>query len=94
MKDRSGKKKKPSGGLQVLKNLGTHLTVQAAEETLDTGMPRSPYREQLQFLLGGERRTPVLLVGPPGAASAPCSSASSPTSSRPRTSAATATWTR
>ncbi|WP_224366720.1 AAA family ATPase [Hyalangium versicolor] len=64
--DRSGKKKKKSGGLQVLNNLGTNLTVQAAEETLDTGMPRSPYREQLQLLLGGERRTPVLLVGPPG----------------------------
>lgn len=64
--DRTGKKKKPSGGLQVLNNLGTNLTVQAAEEALDTGMPRSPYREQLQFLLGGERRTPVLLVGPPG----------------------------
>jgi ATP-dependent Clp protease ATP-binding subunit ClpC len=66
IKDRFGKKKKPSGGLQVLTNVGTHLTVQAAEETLDTGMPRSPYREQLMLLLGGERRTPVLLVGPPG----------------------------
>ncbi|HEX8822785.1 MAG TPA: AAA family ATPase, partial [Archangium sp.] len=63
-----GKKKtpKPPGGLQVLPNLGTNLTLQAAEGTLDAGMPRNPYREQLQFLLGGERRTPVLLVGPPG----------------------------
>jgi ATP-dependent Clp protease ATP-binding subunit ClpA/ATP-dependent Clp protease ATP-binding subunit ClpC len=43
-----------------------NLTLQAAEGTLDTGMPRGPYREQLQLLLGGERRTPVLLVGPPG----------------------------
>ncbi|WP_224244201.1 AAA family ATPase [Hyalangium gracile] len=67
LKDRFGKKKNKSGGLQVLNNLGTNLTLQAAEETLDIGMPRSPYREQLQLLLGGERRTPVLLVGPPGA---------------------------
>ena len=64
---RGGKKKKKSrGGTQVLHTLGTNLTVQAAEGSLDTGMPRRPYREQLQLLLGGERRTPVLLVGPPG----------------------------
>jgi len=66
LEDRLGKKKKPKGGLQVLKDLGTNLTVQAAENALDLGMPRSPYREQLQLLLGGARRTPVLLVGPPG----------------------------
>lgn len=66
MDERLGKKKPKRGGLQVLNNLGTNLTVQAAENALDLGMPRSPYREQLQLLLGGERRTPVLLVGPPG----------------------------
>ncbi|HEX8701660.1 MAG TPA: AAA family ATPase [Myxococcaceae bacterium] len=67
LEDRPGKKKKkPQGGNQVLGSLGINLTVQAAEGTLDSGMPRSPYREQLQLLLGGERRTPVLLVGPPG----------------------------
>jgi ATP-dependent Clp protease ATP-binding subunit ClpC len=67
LEDRPGKKKKkPKGGNQVLGSLGINLTVQAAEGVLDAGMPRSPYREQLQLLLGGERRTPVLLVGPPG----------------------------
>lgn len=67
IEDRPGKeKKKKSGGNRVLGNLGTNLTLQAAEGSLETGMPRSPYREQLQLLLGGERRTPVLLVGPPG----------------------------
>ncbi|MFE8598514.1 AAA family ATPase [Archangium violaceum] len=68
-RERSGgkkKQKKSGGGTQVLHKLGTNLTLQAAEGTLDAGMPRSPYREQLQLLLGGERRTPVLLVGPPG----------------------------
>ncbi|HEX8433695.1 AAA family ATPase, partial [Archangium sp.] len=67
LKDKHGKKQqKPSAGTQVLHNLGANLTLQAAEGTLDTGMPRGPYREQLQLLLGGERRTPVLLVGAPG----------------------------
>jgi len=67
VQDAPGKKKpKPSGGLKVLSKLGTNLTLQAAEGSLDTGMPRNPYREQLQLLLGGERRTPVLLIGPPG----------------------------
>ncbi len=67
LKDRPGKlKKKQLGGNQVIGRLGSNLTLQAAEGTLDTGMPRSPYREQLHLLLGGTRRTPVLLVGPPG----------------------------
>ncbi|WNG47521.1 ATP-dependent Clp protease ATP-binding subunit [Archangium minus] len=66
-KDKDKDKKKKSGnGNRVLGNLGTNLTLQAAEGSLDIGMARSPYREQLQLLLGGERRTPVLLVGPPG----------------------------
>ena len=68
IQDRPGKPKKPSSGrgTQVLSSLGSNLTLQAAEDSLEPGMPRSPYREQLQLLLGGERRTPVLLVGPVG----------------------------
>lgn len=69
LEERPGKKKKskPSGSTQVLHTLGLNLTLQAVEGSLETGMPRSPYREQLQLLLGGpERRTPVLLVGPAG----------------------------
>jgi ATP-dependent Clp protease ATP-binding subunit ClpC len=61
---RRGKKK---GGLKVLGQIGTNLTLQAVEGVLDGGMPRAPFRAQLQFLLGAERPTPVLLVGPPGA---------------------------
>ncbi|MBM7116208.1 AAA family ATPase [Archangium primigenium] len=68
--DRPGAEKKHKkssvGGTQVLHTLGTNLTLQAAEGTLAAGMPRAPYRDQLQWLLGGERKTPVLLVGPPG----------------------------
>ncbi|MET0402863.1 MAG: AAA family ATPase, partial [Cystobacter sp.] len=63
---RSGKRAKKGSGPQVLHTLGTNLTLQAAEGSLAAGMPRAPYREQLQALLGGERRTPVLLVGTPG----------------------------
>ncbi|WNG27137.1 ATP-dependent Clp protease ATP-binding subunit [Cystobacter fuscus] len=69
VEERPGKgKKRPKkgGGTRVLHTLGTNLTLQAAEGSLAIGMPRVPYREQLQLLLGGERRTPVLLVGPPG----------------------------
>ena len=49
-----------------LKSLGVNLTVRAVDNSLPLGMPRSPLREQLHMLLGGERKQPVLLVGPPG----------------------------
>src|SRR6185295_13517540 len=38
----------------------------AVEGLLAIGTPRSPYREQLQLLLGGDRKQPTILVGPPG----------------------------
>ena len=63
-RERSEPDKKP--GSRVLPSLGTNLTLQALEGSLEVGMPRSPYRERLQWLLGGPRKTPVLLVGPPG----------------------------
>jgi len=49
-----------------LSSLGVNLTVRAVDNSLPLGMPRSPLREQLHMLLGGERKQPVLLVGPPG----------------------------
>ncbi|HEY3450295.1 MAG TPA: AAA family ATPase [Myxococcales bacterium] len=54
------------GRYKVLDKLGVNLTSQAIEGTLEGGMPRSPYREQLELLLGGDTKTPVLLVGPSG----------------------------
>lgn len=52
-------------GPRVLGRLGTDLTGKAAELSLPLGLPRSPYREQLQLLLNGPRKRPTLVVGPP-----------------------------
>ena len=57
--------KKPKS-LKVLPKLGVNLTRRIAQGDLSLGMPRSPYREQLQLLLGAGRGQPVLVVGPPG----------------------------
>jgi ATP-dependent Clp protease ATP-binding subunit ClpC len=55
--------------LRVLPRIAQSLTALAAQGSLPCGMPRSPYREQLQLLLGpidGRGRSAVI-VGPPGA---------------------------
>ncbi len=53
-------------GTTLLTELGFDLTRKAVAEELGLGMPREPYREQLRQLLGGARKAPVLLIGPPG----------------------------
>ncbi|HWB76188.1 MAG TPA: AAA family ATPase, partial [Nannocystaceae bacterium] len=53
-------------GLFLLAELGVDQTRRASESMLDAGAPRSPWREQLQQLVCGPRKTAVLLVGPPG----------------------------
>jgi len=53
-------------GLRVLPGLGSDLTERAIDDGLEPGMPRSPFREQLQLLLSQGRRTPVIVCGPPG----------------------------
>ena len=50
----------------VLARIGSDESARAIDGGLALGMPRSPYREQLQHLLGGSRRRPVIVVGPPG----------------------------
>lgn len=53
--------------LKVLPRLGTDLTPTAAStDRAKLGQPRSPYREQLEVLLGGKRKSSVILVGAPG----------------------------
>src|SRR5262249_30460899 len=49
-----------------LPKLGQNLTQRALSGDLDAGMPRSPYREQLQLLLAAGKAQPVIVVGPPG----------------------------
>ena len=58
--------KKKREGLKVLPRLGTDLTVAASAGSEGLGLPRSPYREQLDVLLGARRKQPVIVVGPPG----------------------------
>jgi ATP-dependent Clp protease ATP-binding subunit ClpA/ATP-dependent Clp protease ATP-binding subunit ClpC len=53
-------------GLRTLRSVAIDLTERAIGGDLDVGMPRSPYREQLQLLLGASRGQPLLVVGAPG----------------------------
>jgi ATP-dependent Clp protease ATP-binding subunit ClpA/ATP-dependent Clp protease ATP-binding subunit ClpC len=62
----SAPKKRRGGGLRVLPRLGVNLSDAAARGDLDVGVPRSPYRERLQLLLGAGKSRPVVVVGPPG----------------------------
>ncbi len=55
------RKKQP---LKVLPTLGTDLTAECPLEP--KGLPRAPYREQLQVMLGASRRQSVVVVGPSG----------------------------
>ncbi|MEP7126031.1 MAG: AAA family ATPase, partial [Byssovorax sp.] len=59
-------KAKKRKGLRTLRAVAVDLTERAVSGDLDVGMPRSPYREQLQLLLGASRGQPLIVVGPPG----------------------------
>ena len=50
----------------VLRQIGVDETLRASNHTLPLGVPRSPYRERLSYLLGGARPRSVAVVGPPG----------------------------
>ncbi len=54
-------------GAALLSELGSDQTERAADDRLPSCSPRSPWREQLQHLVCGERKASVLLVGPSGA---------------------------
>jgi ATP-dependent Clp protease ATP-binding subunit ClpC len=51
--------------MKVLPQIATDLT-SALQANTDLGLPRSPYREQLQVLIGGKRRQSVVLIGDSG----------------------------
>jgi len=67
-KDRAmaGGRKRPTGALVVLPEIGDDLTARASTGTLQLGRPRSPYRQLLEQRLGGRTRRPVALIGRPG----------------------------
>jgi len=51
---------------QVLQQLGVDETHRTSAGTVPLGVPRSPYRERLAYLLGGSRPRSVAVIGPPG----------------------------
>jgi ATP-dependent Clp protease ATP-binding subunit ClpA/ATP-dependent Clp protease ATP-binding subunit ClpC len=51
---------------RVLANLGVDETTRISGGIVRQGVPRSPYRERLQYLLGGARPRSVAVIGPPG----------------------------
>ncbi|HTR55837.1 MAG TPA: AAA family ATPase [Kofleriaceae bacterium] len=51
---------------RVLKDLAVDETQRVANNAIKLGVPRSPYRERLQYLLSGARPRSVVVVGPPG----------------------------
>ncbi len=66
------RKKDPRGAAaprpeRVLLNLGIDETRYHAGGTARLGVPRSPYRDRLSYLLGGSRPRSVAVIGPPGA---------------------------
>ncbi|MEM6533256.1 MAG: AAA family ATPase [Myxococcota bacterium] len=56
-----GKRKRRA--YRELGKVSANVTHAAADGTLATGRPRSPYRERLQALLGGTQKTPTVLIG-------------------------------
>ena len=53
--------------MRVLPRIGVDVTAElAGAEERDLGLPRPPYREELQALLGGARKRATIVVGPPG----------------------------
>ena len=66
------RKKDPRGAAapraeNVLQQLGIDETRHQASGASRLGVPRSPYRERLSYLLGGARPRSVAVIGPPGA---------------------------
>jgi len=51
---------------QVLQQIAVDETHRLSGETVELGVPRSPYRERLSYLLGGQRPRSVAVVGRPG----------------------------
>jgi ATP-dependent Clp protease ATP-binding subunit ClpA/ATP-dependent Clp protease ATP-binding subunit ClpC len=85
---------KRKGRYKVLDRIGVNLTSQAIEGTLEGGMPRSPYREQLELLLGARPRRRCCWSGRPAWASARSCAASPATAWRATAGCCTRTSTR
>jgi ATP-dependent Clp protease ATP-binding subunit ClpC len=51
---------------RILQQLGVDETQRASAGQLRLGVPRSPYRERLSYLLGGKRPRSAMVIGAPG----------------------------
>ncbi len=51
---------------QVLQQIAVDETHRLSAQNIALGVPRSPYRERLTYLLGGSRPRSVGVIGPPG----------------------------
>lgn len=56
----------PRRSLDVLLRIGVNQTTRAIEGSLPSGAPRRRFREPMLLHLAGEKRKPLILVGPPG----------------------------
>jgi ATP-dependent Clp protease ATP-binding subunit ClpA/ATP-dependent Clp protease ATP-binding subunit ClpC len=65
-KTRIGLVQPPSGGLQVLPDVGTNLTMRAINDELPRVRSREPYRTRLNQRLRGAGRRAIVLVGRSG----------------------------
>ncbi len=63
---KDGRAAAPPRADRVLYELGVDETQRTATGTLRLGVPRSPYRERLAYLLGGDRPRAAVVIGPPG----------------------------
>jgi ATP-dependent Clp protease ATP-binding subunit ClpC len=59
-------KERKKGGLTTIPSIGVNQTTRAIEGSLPVGAPRPRYRDPMLLHLAGQKRKPVLLVGPPG----------------------------
>jgi len=51
---------------RILHEVGVDMTQKSAQGSQPLGVPRSPYRERLAYLLGGQRPRSAAVIGPPG----------------------------
>ncbi|HEU4410771.1 MAG TPA: AAA family ATPase [Polyangiaceae bacterium] len=64
--DPTQKGKPKRQGMKVLPGVGVDRTARRSAAEAEAASPRSPWREQLQMLLGGRNKRSTIVVGPPG----------------------------
>ena len=60
------RRRKKAWGRAALRAVAENVTARVADRLVPLGRPREPWRTQLLQLVGGPRKSPVVLIGPPG----------------------------